>query len=225
MAKDKLENERKNNALKHGAFQAEFLIFEEDQDEFDQLHKGLVEDFKPSGSMEEALVLDLVKLYWRKRRVDQFYAREANWIQMAKTGAVHVERITEVARYLTKGQRCQDIWENVVPMLPENVQIDVDAKFSCPSEEYDDEWIKSLKDYILAMARQIEKIVDDYRHGSRFMGETAARLMGLSAKRIAIEERLDALIDRTLKRLAQVKAFKDVIASNNEKSPRKISAA
>ena len=226
MPRKKSESRRQTNALKHGAFATELLIFEEDQDEFDQLRKGLIEEFKPSGSMEEQLVLDLAKLYWRKRRAEKFYAQQANWIQMATTGAEDVEKLRMLAQYLTKGQCCKHIWDRIVPHLPDNIQIDLETKFSCPSEEYDDAWIDSLKDYMLGSARMIEEVIEDKRHTSRYMAETAIKLADLSAKHVSIEARLDALIERTLKRLAQVKAFKEVIpANNNQQAPRKISAA
>ena len=41
--------------------------------------------------------------------------------------------------------------------------------------------------------------------------------MELSAKPITIEERLDAIIDRALKRFAQIKTFKEVMAVKGER--------
>lgn len=44
--------------------------------------------------------------------------------------------------------------------------------------------------------------------------------MELSAKRIAIEDRLDAMIDRALKRFAQIKTFKEIMTVKGGEASR-----
>ena len=61
-----------------GIVLAHFGIFpDENGDEFAQLHQGLVEEWKPSGALEEDTVLDIAQCIWLKRRVERFYRREA----------------------------------------------------------------------------------------------------------------------------------------------------
>lgn len=106
--KQKSKDGRGTNAHKHGAFATEILMLEGDWDEFDQLHNGLVEDLKPSGRMEEHLVLELAKLHWRKGRLEQLYVYEADWLQV-HPGEKGIEELTDIIRSLTKDASCQAI--------------------------------------------------------------------------------------------------------------------
>ena len=224
MVKRKSEDRRQTSALKHGAFATELLISKEDEDEFNQLHNGLVEDFKPSGRMEEELVVDLAKLHWRKRRVEQFYAYEENWAR-AHPGEYGIDMLANIETGLMKGVCCHDAWASI-RKLPVPMFEAIKKLIKPPTKEIDDDWIELFKKVTEYVSLKAQDEFSRHRQGLPFLGEMGAKLMDLSAKHIAIEERLDAMIDRTFKRLAQVKAFKDVIAvNNNEKKPRKISVA
>jgi hypothetical protein len=48
------------------------------------------------------------------------------------------------------------------------------------------------------------------REQRRSVGETAAKIRELSAKQTALEDRLDRMIDKALKRLTTLKTFKQV---------------
>ena len=59
----------KHNALKHGIFSKMVLLKGEPQAEFDALLRGLRNDRKPEGTLEELLVDKLAALLWRHRRL------------------------------------------------------------------------------------------------------------------------------------------------------------
>jgi hypothetical protein len=59
----------KRNALKHGIFSKVVLLKEEPRAEFDSLLRGLRNDLRPEGTLEELLVDNLVTISWRKRRL------------------------------------------------------------------------------------------------------------------------------------------------------------
>jgi hypothetical protein len=59
----------KSNALKHGIFSKAVLLKEEPRAEFDSLLRGLRNDCKPEGTLEELLVDNLAVISWRKRRL------------------------------------------------------------------------------------------------------------------------------------------------------------
>lgn len=59
----------KHNALKHGIFSKVVLLKEEPRAEFDSLLRGLRNDFRPEGTLEELLVDNLAVISWRKRRL------------------------------------------------------------------------------------------------------------------------------------------------------------
>jgi hypothetical protein len=55
------KNNSRHNATKHGAFAKELVILGENKDDFDELHQSCVKELKPSGRMEEEVVLAIAK--------------------------------------------------------------------------------------------------------------------------------------------------------------------
>jgi hypothetical protein len=221
MKKSKSTKRRQSNALKHGAFVTEIFIFEEDWNEFERLHNELVEEFRPSGRMEEEIVLEIAKLRWRKLRIEQFYVHEADLLR-AHPGEEGMEKLATNKRSLTKETPCHAIWKQIRD-LPAPMFKVLEALVKAPTKEIDEDWIERFKKSAEYVYRNSHNVIAHQRKGLRFLGEPAAKLMDLSAKRIAIEERLDAMIDRALKRLAQLKTFKEVVAAKEAAAPRRIS--
>src|SRR5258706_14174907 len=60
---------RKPNALKHGGFSSIELLPWEDVNEFEELHRGLKEEYEPTGPLQEVCVYTILSCMWRKRRV------------------------------------------------------------------------------------------------------------------------------------------------------------
>src|SRR5258708_8850421 len=60
---------RKPNAFKHGGFSKVELLPWEDLNEFEELHRGLKEEFGPEGPLQEDCVNTILSCMWRKRRV------------------------------------------------------------------------------------------------------------------------------------------------------------
>jgi hypothetical protein len=59
----------KHNALKHGIFSKNVLLQDESRSEFNSLLRGLRNDLRPEGTLEELLVEKLAALAWRLRRL------------------------------------------------------------------------------------------------------------------------------------------------------------
>lgn len=224
MKKQRPNGRRRYNALKHGAFATELLILNEEQSEFDDLHNGFIEELKPFGRMEYEIVFEIAKLHWRKRRIERFFVNEADWILADAAGDEDLECVVLVNRTIVKGLPCRKVWEGLIPFLPEVFRDEVKQYFHCPSEEYDDAWIERLKQFIANRSLTMVSAFQDRRNSARIKGETTSKLSEISAKRMALEERLDAAIDKALKRYAQLKTFKEVMAVKEREAPRKLSA-
>jgi hypothetical protein len=63
---------KRPNAQKHGVFAVNPAIAGEDPQEFRELHSALIDEWQPSGSTEEDLVISPADLMWRKRRAQKF---------------------------------------------------------------------------------------------------------------------------------------------------------
>jgi hypothetical protein len=141
------KNNRQHNALKHGAFAKELVILGENKDDFDELHQSCVKELKPSGRMEEEVVLAIAKYMWRKRRIERLFIDEANWLQ-EHPAAPELRLVSEFNEmFIQNGSPCSYVW-NLVALLPEDYRAAIRKKFKRPSTEYDDEWIDQIKKFI-----------------------------------------------------------------------------
>ena len=60
---------RVHPALKHGAYSAMGVLPGENRAEFEKLHRELVNDFSPSGALENDIVAIMARLLWRKKNL------------------------------------------------------------------------------------------------------------------------------------------------------------
>jgi hypothetical protein len=83
----------------------------------------------------------------------------------------------------------------------------------CPRSKFNDvkSWIKSLRLGIPHFAAWHEMFIDEHIKSRAFKAKTAARVREITAQKIALDERLDARIDKAIKRLAQLKTFKQIV--------------
>ena len=59
-------------ALRHGAYSALDLLPGDDRAEFDRLHRGLIDEYSPSGPLEHHYVAELARLTWRYEKISIF---------------------------------------------------------------------------------------------------------------------------------------------------------
>ena len=64
-------------ALKHGAYAATSVLPGESQADFDNLHQGLVDEFRPSGAFEDQIVETMAHLVWRRQNLRTLGLAEA----------------------------------------------------------------------------------------------------------------------------------------------------
>jgi hypothetical protein len=197
----------KNNGITHGACAKDLLLPGECPEEFELLHRGLIEDWNPTGTLENEIVLDLAQYFWQKRRVERFYHEEAmdSRFQNAEMRLVI---------YLADGLDQAETLEQATPYiskLPELYKGWIEQEVPRSKFGDDKSWLKCLKRRIRAFAMQNERFARATLH---LTGKThrSANLRELTAKKIAVQERLDAGIDRAIKRLAQLKTFKQIVA-------------
>jgi hypothetical protein len=62
---------RKPNALKHGAYSTAEVLPWEDREEFEKLHRDLVDRYRPAGPLQEDCIRGIASYLWRKRRIQK----------------------------------------------------------------------------------------------------------------------------------------------------------
>ena len=96
---------RPKNALSHGVYSTDIVQPWENEQQFNELHQALREEYYPDGVSEEAAVFELASLYWKRRRLTigtQLAFRgqpDANALAEAAEG----DGWEGVGRYLKKG--------------------------------------------------------------------------------------------------------------------------
>jgi hypothetical protein len=197
-----------NNAITHGAYAEDLILPHERAEEFELLHRGLIEEWKPIGTLEQDTVLTLANCIWLKRRVERFYNREATWGQFHQN-ADEIKYVVHLANLLDVAQTLGDAM-GITAHLPELYKKSIEEVLQSDSFKDDKSRIQSLKSRILNLAAGHESFTIDTQ-SLAFKAERVSHLRELTGKKISLDERLDARIDRALKRLAQLKTFKQML--------------
>jgi len=199
----------RNNAFKHGAFSQDLILPDETSSDFEQLLQSLIEEWAPTGALEQDTVLSIAQGIWLKRRVERFYHREATSAQ-EHAGEEELNYTDTVARLLGDVQSAEEATE-IIGNLPKRFREEIEIKIPRAIFTNDRSWIQKVKSLLPKLIVGYEMAIIAEQRTLKFKANKAALLRDLTAKKIAVDERLDSRIDKAIKRLAQLKAFKQVI--------------
>ena len=199
----------RKNAFKHGAFARDLILTGETREDFERHHESLIEEWKPKGALEEDTVLTLAQGIWLKRRVERFYHQEATWAE-EHPGEEELNYVDSLTRMLDHVQSFEEVTA-FVASLPGMYKEWINSEYPRAKFNEAQSWIQSLKAAMPILIQVHELIVIRRTHDLSFKAEKAAQLRELTAKKIALDERLDSRIDKAIKRLAQLKALKQIL--------------
>ncbi len=195
---------KKRNALKHGANATEVMLWSERYEDYEQLRAELYLEFSPSGSTEEYLVRTLLDLRWRRRRLDCYdqitMQKQLNEIRENNERSHHIEEISEVVSEF----ECADTVEKVEAIFSALHPDDSDLIRSLwPFEAGADPaaWGTKMREDVARWTRKRHEGPDEF-----------VKVFDLDTfdDDLARIERLDAMIERTIKRLMQIKTMKQM---------------
>jgi len=197
------------NAITHGAFSSILILPWESKAEFAELYDELIDEWKPVGRTEHDAVLSIAKGIWRKRRMQAFLENELEQHSCDPNHVAYNE--VEMLRALyTAIETKPDTFETWLRGLPTQKADDLRRKFPRKDFQSASDWVKAvqheIKSNLLPAAIPIENLV----------GPSASVLFRDEAIEhdIGVEERIDAMIDRAVKRLVQIKAMKQMLGSS-----------
>jgi hypothetical protein len=185
-------------ALKHGGYSATVLLPGESVDEFEKLHRDLIANFTADGALEEDIVADLAGRLWRKQNRATF--------RTAEVARKHYNAI--VGREFKK-LRASDLTEEEKEEEKESF-----AWYGITEEtERRRQAMIAEREKAIQAADDIARneLGDMYELAKMADTVTVACLM----EDLAVEERLDAAIDKCLKRLLLLKGLKSISASSS----------
>jgi hypothetical protein len=219
---------KRPNAHKHGVFGATAILPGEDEREFDELHSALVEEWLPAGATEEDAVLSIAKAVWRKRRVQRFLEVQVLSNRLDPSHPTYMENMglqgLAMAMELFPGTGFEDYASRYLRVA----RIEY-LKQKVPPSDFG-----SILDWEQAVLSEIHSLMG---RGISTPPTTQLVLLERSAiavsgdlfkQELALDERLDAMIDRAVKRLIQTKAMKQMLRQTDteraDDRPRKIAA-
>jgi hypothetical protein len=217
--KPKSKNAKNKNAIKHGVFTDAIIIPGEDRNEFKKLHGSLIQEWKPAGPTEHDTVSNLAKCIWRKRRLVRYRQNELSELQSrADTHQKDAHAELEVL---------VDIVEDIETAAPGSItQENISGRWGESWAEYFNDRFERAKyqndsDWLMAIVSHIDVVMHPSAVGRLKNNEHAKRIKEICFdqrslyRELDLEDRIDAMIDKFIKRLAQIKTLKEIIIGNH----------
>jgi hypothetical protein len=225
-------NRRALNAVKHGGYSTLMVLPGEDLEQFKELCTDLEDELKPSGRLEIDAVLTIAKLVWRKTNLNVF--RRAD--KARQTWAPYL--IDDPDEHLTievaLKARLQVVLERLISRLErakEEAEVGpaVEAEVGPAVGSAVEAEVGPAVEKVTAASKQLlelsgikvdsAKLTDDATTDLRL----AVRGDEITPDNLSREQetlaRLDAAIDRSLKRLWQLKAAKQIYGPDKDPRP------
>jgi hypothetical protein len=165
-----VQSKKVHSALSHGGYAAKALLPGEDSAAFEKLHRNLIAELAPTGSIEEDIVATLARLVWRKQNMATY----------------RIAKFAQKRYAVIEGEKLRDAKNSLFPNL---------------------ERVQAVRAAAQAQAR--EELGDAYALVE--FGETAT--LDQLMKELSVEDRIDAMIERCLKRLLLLRGLKSLAPS------------
>jgi transposase len=185
-------------ALKHGGYSATTILPGEDSASFEKLRRELIAEFSPEGALEHDVVATIARLVWRKQNLATF--RLAALVREHRN-AIRSKRVAAVE----KKYRRQ-------PLPPSSEEERILRLLEPDHEFVADERKRAVKN---ADRQAREELGEAYELAEIGEPTTVDRLL----QDLGVEERLDAMIDKCLKRLLFLRGLKSLPTAFSSASP------
>jgi len=200
------KKDRSKNALKHGAFSRELILPGESRKEYERLLSELEAEYSPSGPSETYLVNHLASLLWRERRLQVY--RQAMLEQRVRTiesnNAARHRRgaLKLLAPQLAAATTAKEVEAILASRYFTPAAITSDVPQPPPDQEAN--WGPAIAEHLnkMEVAKQLHGI-DAFMHALDYALDPREM-----ERELLQENRLHEEIDKTIKRLAQVKGYK-----------------
>jgi hypothetical protein len=207
-------NSKHPNAIKHGGFAATAILPGEDAAEFEELHSELIAEWMPDGATEQDAVLSIAKAVWRKRRVQRLLMAQL----MRHSGDPKHIWYDETTALMTLAACFRQDPESAFRLAERFLHPVRIAHFN---KKIARSRFQSTFEWAEANLKEIDFLLTELRadpEGRRLVGmyQSAEAVSGdLFKQELALDERLDAMIDRAVKRLIQTKAMKQMLGQTS----------
>src|SRR6516165_12434995 len=200
------KKDRSKNALKHGAFSRELILPGESRKDYERLLAELEAEYSPSGPSEIYLVNHLASLLWRERRLQVY--RQAMLENRVRTIERNNDKIywrgvlKSLAPELAVATTAQEV--EAILASKHFTPAAITSKVPQPPPDQEAKWGPAIAEHLnkMEITKQLHGI-DAFTHALDYALDPIEM-----EREILQENRLHEEIDRTIKRLAQVKGYK-----------------
>jgi hypothetical protein len=205
------KGKKKPNALKHGAYSGptQLFMWGEAPADYDALRNGLYAEYTPNGPTEVHWVETLADLLWRRRRVDRYdwvlTLRRLREVAGRDLFSRSVEKIRSFALDFYKARTVAEV-DLIIGKVSSTIDFDfsilVSLAWPLVPDAAPETWGPQIAKGVLC-----SELPERYDDGELFVQGLDLNFMDEQLSRI---EHLDAMIDKTVKRLMQTKAMKQM---------------
>jgi hypothetical protein len=198
------KKDRSKNALKHGAFSRELILPGESRKEYALLLTGLEAEYSPSGPSEICLVHHLASLLWRERRLQVY--RQAKLEKRVRTIESNNNKLywrgvlKSLAPQLATATTAKEV-EKILASKHFTVAA-ITSNVPQPPPDQEATWGPAIAEHLNKM--EIPKQLHGIDAFNQALDPQEMEFELLQSNRLHEE------IDKTIKRLAQVKGYKQL---------------
>lgn len=202
----------KHNALKHGAHATEVLLWSEKYEDYEALRVGLDLEYFPSGSSEQYLVNTLLDLLWRRKRLQRHERistqKRLDKVRQENNRAHHIANLCATAPDFKDATTVEQV-EELLAILSPLYRVTILRQWPVPAGKDATGEDRDPNTWGAKIAEGLSTWRPPIRHedADEFLATLDLAEFDQALTRI---ERLDAMIDRTIKRLLQLKAQKQI---------------
>jgi hypothetical protein len=210
-----MRNRNHANALQHGAFSKLMILPWEHLQQFEELHADLIEEWKPDGPTEHDAVFTIAKGMWRKRRMQHFLSSEIERHRLMPNHAAYDE-ITALRAFSYFIETAPDEFDLALEALTAANADHLRRNFPKGKFQTTSEWVRAIQNEVSSiLLPAAERFGFDKSTGALIARDAAFFSQDIVKYELAVEERIDAMIDRAVKRLVQAKAMKQIMGTTS----------
>lgn len=204
------------NAHKHGVFGAPAIVPGEDPQEFAELLTDLLQEWMPDGATEEDAVLSIAKSIWRKRRVQKFLGVQFLKNSVNPGHPSYDENLSLTFFVVAMDHDPMMAFQEFSRCLRPSKFEELQQKFPRSNYKTTKEWAGAVINELVAKLPEYDQNVPpglarELANKGRLVLSAAYLLDDILKKELALDEGLEAMIDRAIKRLIQLKAMKPML--------------
>jgi hypothetical protein len=225
MSNDRQKQPKQPNVYQHGIFSPTSIVPGEDAQEFEALYSALTQEWMPTGATEEDAVLSIAKAIWRKRRAQKFVEIQLTKNTFDPSHPSYDESLGLLGFTAVLRTRPDVAFEEFASRC---LRAD---KIKCLTQKFPRSDFNSTQEFAKAVINEIESVLlPETGHGDHLSGQLGSLVLSSATftddffdQELRLDERLDIMIDRAVKRLIQTKAMKQMLGqTGSERTDDKV---